>query len=204
LTPVDRRPPPSDEPVPVVPLGGDEGWLADRLERWAADARVDEAARARSRERHLRHQAEEDATLAGVLADVLEAGALVVVHTRSGGRHGGTVRAAGADFVALGPDGRRGSEVVVALAAVASVRIRPGTPTVLGDRAVVGRVRLADVLAVLAAERAAVRLVTAGGESLAGVVRSTGQDVVVIAGRDRSSGVAYVPFDAVSEVLVGG
>ena len=57
-------------------IGGD---LAARLERWAAEARVDEAARTRSRERWLRRQAEESGTLAGVLADLLEAGRAVVV-----------------------------------------------------------------------------------------------------------------------------
>lgn len=204
LAPVDRRPPRSDELRPVVPVDGGETSRTDGLERWAADARVAEAARARSRERWLRRQAEEDATLAGVLADLLEGGVPVVVHTRAGGCHAGTVRSVGVDFVALGSDGRREGEVVMALAALASVRVRSGTPAVVGDRDGVGAGRLADVLAALAAERTEVRVVTADGESLAGVVRWVGQDVVVIAGRDRSLGLAYLPVDAVSEVVVGG
>jgi hypothetical protein len=112
----------------VGPVGGD---LDARLHRWAAEARVDEAARRRAREWWLRRQAEEGATLAGVLADLLEAGTAVTVHTRSGRQHGGPVRALGADFVAIGaPVG----VVMVALDAVTSLRTRPGEPAVVGDR----------------------------------------------------------------------
>src|SRR4051794_41889772 len=56
------------------------------LERWAADARAREAAEARVRERWLRSQAEEGASLAGILlalAERREAGGLETV---AGGR----------------------------------------------------------------------------------------------------------------------
>ncbi len=204
LAPVDRPPyrPEALGPARLVDGGG--GGLAGRLERWAAEARVDEAARARSRERWLRRQAEEESTLAGVLADLLEAGSPVTVHTRAGGRYAGAVRAVGADFVALGPDPLPGSDVVVALAAIASVRTRPGTPGVLGDRTVAGALHLADVVAGLAAERERVRVVTVDGETLAGVVRSVGQDVAVVGQDGDASVAAYVPLAAISEVVVGG
>jgi hypothetical protein len=91
-----------------------------RIDRWVAEGRVDEAARRRARERWLRHQAEEDATVAGVLADVAERGAPVTVHARGGRRHRGEVRALGRDFVAIRS---ATADVVVALAAVTSVRI---------------------------------------------------------------------------------
>jgi len=77
------------EPPQRTPAGVFGGDLAARLERWAAEARVDEAARRRSRERWLRRQAEEDATVAGVLADLLEAGRPVTVCSRTGRRHTG-------------------------------------------------------------------------------------------------------------------
>jgi hypothetical protein len=55
---VDRRSADdSGEPAIVAGLLG--GGLAARIDRWAADARVDEAARLRARERWLRDQAEE-------------------------------------------------------------------------------------------------------------------------------------------------
>jgi hypothetical protein len=192
-----------DVPEPARLVEGSD--LAGRLERWAADARVVEAARMRSRERWLRLQAEEESTVTGVLADLLEAGLPVTLHTRSGGRHGGAIRAVGADFVAMGPEGGRspGSEVVVALAAIASVCPRPGAADVLGDRPVVGRLRLAEVMAGLAADRSPVRVVTVDAGAITGIVRSVGQDVAVVRGAGDRAGTAYVPFAAISEIVVG-
>ena len=69
-----RRPTPTVSGVSGV---SDEG----RWERWAAEARVEEAAASRSREGWLRQAAGEDATLAGTLVDLAERG------TRSGADH---------------------------------------------------------------------------------------------------------------------
>jgi hypothetical protein len=200
---MDRHPNRPDQLAPARLVDGGHGGLAERLERWAANARVDEAARARSRERWLRRQAEEEGTLAGVLADLLEAGTPVTVHTWVGGRYGGTVRAVGADFAALAPAGGREREVVVALESITSVRTRPGAPVVVGDRATVGWLHLVDVVASLAAEREQVRVVTAEGVAVTGVVRSVGQDVAVVGGVGDPPAAAYVPVAAISELLIG-
>jgi hypothetical protein len=181
-------------------MGGD---LAARLERWAAEARVDEAARVRSRERWLRRQAEEESTVAGVLADLLEAERPVALHTRSGRRHHGLVRAVGADFVAVGT--AQGT-VLVALGAVASLRGQPGEGSVLGDREVAAglRLHLADVAAGLAADRAQVLVVTTDGEALAGVLASVGRDVALLRGTGDPPTTCYVPLVAVCEVVIDG
>jgi hypothetical protein len=200
---MDQPRPRPDAPVPPR-LAGGGGDLVARLERWAADARVDEAARARSRERWLRMQAEEDGTLVGVLADLQDAGAPVTVHTCAGGRHRGVVRAVGVDVLALDADDRPGGEVFVALAAVVAVRGGPGAPRVVGDRGVERTVRLLDVVVGLAAEREHVRLVATGGEAVAGVVRSVGRDLVVVQTPGGEPAVAYVPLDAVAEIVVTG
>jgi hypothetical protein len=197
-----RRTRPDARVPPRLVDGGAD--LVGRLERWAADARVDEAARSRSRERWLRAQAEEEGTLAGVLADLQDAGAPVTVHTRAGDRHRGLVRAVGADFVALDADARPGSEVYVALVAVASVQGGPGAPRVVGDRRVEPTLRLLDVVVELAAEREHVRLVATGGEAVAGVVRSVGCDVVVVEATGGEPAVAYVPLGALGEIVVTG
>jgi small nuclear ribonucleoprotein (snRNP)-like protein len=200
VEPADSRPDPVPLGAAAGVLGGDA--LAARLERWAADARVDEAARLRSRERWLRRQAEESSTVAGVLADLLEAARPVVVHTRSGRRHQGVVRALGADFVAVGA--AQGT-VLVALAAVASLRGAPGEGSVLGDREVAAaRVHLADVAAGLAAERARVLLVTTDGEALAGVLSSVGRDVALLRGTGDPPTTCYVPLAAVCELVIDG
>ena len=191
----------SDETAIVGGLLGQ--GLAARIDRWAADARVDEAAQSRARERWLRHQAEEEGSLAGVLADVAERGASVVVHVRGGRRHRGEVRALGSDFVALRS---ADSDVFVALAAVTSVRTLPGEASPIGDRSIATALRLVDVLAGLAAERAAVLLVMAGGDdAVAGALRSVGQDVVAVRVAGGAAAVtAYVPVGAIQEVVVDG
>ena len=178
------------------------GGLTARLERWAGDARVDEAARRRSRERWLLQSAEEGGTLAGVLADLAERGVAVALRTSAGRRHGGRVRAIGADFVAL--DTVASGEVVVALAAISSVRTRPGHAPA-GDRPVHSDLRLAEVLAGLAAERERALVVGIDGDAAAGTVRAVGQDVVVVRvdGDGLSVATAYVPLAAVGEVVIG-
>ena len=74
-------------------LLGPGGDLSARLERWAAEARVDDAARQRTRERWLLQQAEEGGRMAGVLCDLGERGTAVAVRTRAGRQHRGRVGA---------------------------------------------------------------------------------------------------------------
>jgi hypothetical protein len=198
---VDR--PSADDPGEAATLADLLGdGLAARIDRWAADARVDEAARLRARERWLRHQAEEEGSLAGVLADVAERGTSVALHVRGGRRHRGEVAALGSDFVALRS---AGADVIVALAAVTSMRTLPGEASTIGDRSVATSHHLVDVLAGLAAERAAVLLVLADGdEAVAGALRSVGQDVVGMRVAGGAAVTAYVPVGAIVEVVVDG
>lgn len=195
--------PSADDPGEAAVVAGLLGdGLAARIDRWAADARVDEAARLRARERWLRHQAEEEGSLAGVLADIAERGASVALHVRGGRRHRGEVAALGSDFVALRSVG---TDVIVALPAVTSVRTLPGEPSTIGDRSVGTSHRLVDVLAGLAAERAAVVLVLADrDEAVAGVVLWVGQDVVGVRVAGAAAGMAYVPVGAIIEVVIDG
>jgi hypothetical protein len=198
---VDR--PSADDPGEAAVVAGLLGdGLAARIDRWAADARVDEAARLRARERWLRHQAEEEGSLAGVLADIAERGASVALHVRGGRRHRGEVAALGSDFVALRS---AGADVIVALHAVTSVRTLPGEASTIGDRSIGTSHRLVDVLAGLAAERAAVVLVLADrDEAVAGVVLWVGQDVVGVRVAGGAAVMAYVPVGAIVEVVVDG
>ena len=144
VTPVSR---PADRPTSSVPR---TGWAA-RLERWAAEARVDAAAEARAREQWLRRQAEEEGALAGCSPTWPTAGCRCGC-TSAGGPFAGRIRAVGADLVAVAADGSRGTVAVVALDAICSVRTGPAGAAVTGDRAGPS-LRLADVLVGLAAER---------------------------------------------------
>lgn len=175
--------------------------LAARLERWAAEARVDHAARQRSSERWLRQQAEEGGSLAGVLCDLAERAVPVAVRSRAGRQHRGRVRAVGDDFVALAP--ASAGDVVLALEAVSWVRAGPGAaPT--GDRAARTALRLTEVLARLAAERERILVVALdGGEAVAGVLRSVGRDVAVVRLEGPEPATVYVPTAAIAEVILG-
>ncbi|HLM64643.1 MAG TPA: hypothetical protein VK306_10130 [Acidimicrobiales bacterium] len=183
-------------------LGAD---LTARLERWVGEARVDDAARQRTRERWLRQAAEEGGTLAGVLTDLGERGTPVVVRTTGGRQHRGRVRTIGVDFVALSTAAV--GDVLVALPGVASVRTRPGDVPATGDRgdrAARRDLRLADVLAGLAAERERALVVTLdGGDAVAGELRAMGRDVLVVRVDGDAPSTAYLPLSGVGEVVLG-
>lgn len=201
--PVERGGPDPD-PLPEPDaldgvLGGNRG---DRLEQWAADARIDHSARRRMRERWLRQQAEEEGHLAGVLTDLGERAVPTSVHTLSGRVHHGRIRVVGRDFLAI--TGEPSGQVFVALDAVASVRSRPGGPATIGDRTVGTRLLLTEVVARLTAQRERVLLVTGHhAAAIAGTLLALGHDVVTLRleGADHA-GIAYVPLGAISELIL--
>lgn len=192
---------------------GDEGWgtvlrgsrragavgFAGRLDRWVADARIDAAALERSRERWLVEVAAQEATLAGLLAELAERGTPVSLHTTSDRRHHGTLQVVGADFVSLRSGSR--SEVLVALAAVGVVRPSATAPT-LGDGLLGTRLRLVDVVTELAADRERVLIVTRTGDAVSGELQSVGHDVVVVRADAEGPRHAYVAAAAISEVAI--
>lgn len=171
-----------------------------RLERWVAEARVDEAAQQRARERWLLDVAEQEATVTGVLGELAERRAIVTIGVE-GRRHHGTVVAIGLDFVALRP--ATGGEVLLALGAIGMVRTAPTVTDLVGDRVVPTELRLVDVLAELAADRERVRLVTTTGDVVTGRLKSVGRDVVVVRADGEPPGTAYVPATAVVEATIG-
>ena len=179
-------------------LGGD---LLGRLERWAADARVDEAVQRRARERWLRHQAEEAATFRGVLLDLAERGVVVTLQLRSGRRLHGMLHAIGADFCALRV---ARSTVFVRLDVIATLRPDPGAAPAVGDRQPDVALLLTEVVRELVAERERVQLVSIGGEPLAGELRALGTDVVTLRVDGAPPSTVYLRVDEVGEVVVPG
>lgn len=175
--------------------------MLDDIERWVADARAEEAAGERVRERWLRQQAEEEASFAGVLVDLAERGMTVTVTGASGRRHQGRVAAVGADFVALrGPSGRL---TLLALGSVARVRLAPPDRRVSGsprDR-VEGssEVTLAEVLAQAVGHRPRLS-VHSGADHLLGELRAVGADVLSISVDEQTSGLTYARLASVSEI----
>lgn len=179
-------------------LGGTD-TLARSLERWAADAMVDEAARQRTRQRWLRVQAEEEASVLGTLVDLAERARPVVLDIGQQ-RIRGAVVGIGADFLAVRSD--RGQDVLVRTAAVEVVRAEPGERAVVGDRAVLVEVALAAVVGPLAAERPDVLVRTRSGQVVRGELRSAGTDVVRLRADGDPPAPVWVPLEAIDLLIV--
>jgi hypothetical protein len=175
--------------------------LTRRLAEFAAAVRVDGAAAARAREGFLRRTAPEEATFGGVLVDLAERGAPVLVVGTGGRRHRGVLGAVGADFVGLRTSG--GRDVLLAHRGIASVMPDGRGTEATGDRATSLPFGLGEALAVLAEDRVRVLVVTVpGDEGLAGMLASVGRDVVAVQldGTDRRT--AYVALASIAEVSV--
>ncbi len=175
----------------------------DPLVELLDEARTSDRAGARSRERWLRRAAEEGATLAGLLVDLAEREAAVVVHTEAGRRHHGVLVSVGGDYCVVRT--ASGAEPHLRLDALASVRTgrgdRPAVPA--GDRHPVVDLLLIEVLGRVVDQRPRLALVTRGGEQVAGELRSVGADVVTLVLDGSRDNLCCVPAATISEVTVG-
>lgn len=182
-------------------MAGRRPRFTQRLEQWVADARVDAAAERRARERWLRSAAEQDATFGGVLIDLAERRGWVTVQTVAGRRHHGAIEAIGTDFVAVRK--ASGTEVLLSLRAITVVRAGP-TDAAIGERVVTTELRLVDVLAELAADRARVLLVAqVADDAVSGELRGVGIDVATVRSDGDPPAPVYVRTEAISEVGLG-
>jgi hypothetical protein len=180
-------------------LGGPD--VGARIERWLSELRTTDAVAERTRARWLRAAADQSATFAGVLVDLAERGAPVVVHGHAGRRHRGVLAVVGEDFCAVHTD--TGVDVLVAFRGISSVRSEPGAVDTTGDRVTDATVGLAEMLAIVAPERPRVLVVTmTSSDGIAGELRSVGRDVATVRldGPARTS--AYVPLTSIAEVVL--
>ena len=192
---------PDDGPDPSHARGvlGGPDALGRALERWVADAAVDEAARARARAHWLRVAAEEEASLAGTLVDLAERRRSVVLDA-AGQRLQGVVVGVAEDFVAVRTD--QGQQALVPLDAIEVVRSDPGAADVVGDRSATLDVSLAAVLGPVAADRPDVLVRTRHGVAVRGQLRSAGGDAIRLrlAGDQRAP--AWIPLSAVALLVL--
>lgn len=163
------------------------------LDRWIAELRTEDAARSRARVGAMKAQAAEDATVVGVLADLREREAQVLLTTTSGRRHRGQVLVVGPDALVL----RVGVHewLVTRIAAVASVRLVGGDP-VNGEGSATTMSRFGRILGAAAQPGEWIRI-SVGGEAFGGTVVATSAEVVVL--RLDNGDVSYVNLDAVEE-----
>ena len=163
-------------------------------------ARADDAARARSRERWLRQEAAESATLQGSLLDLAEAGATVLVTTVAGRSHRGEVTTVASDFVAVRTSG---ATVLVALDAIVSVRPDPSSRAAVasGDRPAPVDLVLREALADAAAERPRVSVASrTPTDPVTGELRAVGLDVLTVVLDGDERGVCFVALHSLSTV----
>ncbi len=159
-----------------------------------------EAAASRARQRWLEQQAIEETTFAGVLADLADRGRAVLVHTTAGRRHRGLLRALGSDFMSISTD--VGSDVLVALDAVTSVRSQPRDGAAHSGRAVSLELTFAAAVAALAEDRPRLAVATTDEATVNGELRAVGQDVLTLRVDGDTRANVYIPLGAVTDVSV--
>ena len=192
--PVNSDPQPPDRPVDLT-----AGDPLSALQRWVADGRVDEAARARSRRRWLENVATEEATLGGVLLDLAERRRPVTVRTLVGHRITGPIIAVGADFIAVA-DARLG-DTLMPTTRIATVQPAPGDDLPAGDRRHDVVLTFGDALMELAAERPDV-MVGVGDETLRGELRTASTEVVTLVIADERREPISIALAAIDHVVV--
>jgi hypothetical protein len=172
------------------------------LEDLLADGRADDAASERQRTRLLRQISEEEATLAGLLLDLAERATSVTMETAGAGSHRGVVRMVAKDFCVVATDV---GDVWLTFAGLTVVRPHPGErhPPASGQRAAVD-IGLAEALGRVVGERPPIRVIAAGGQRVAGELRSAGIDVLSIRIDGPEAGVVYVPVSSVRAVFRSG
>lgn len=197
--------------VPEVPAGpSDElaGLLTD-LSRWTAEARAEEAARSRAKESWLHRQAAEEATWAALVLDLAEQAAPVVVQSIHGRSHQGRLAAVGADFLLLAATDPSAANRATFLPTQAIALLRPGlgvrwAPSA-GDRQAGGQgVRLADVLAGVAADRPRVIIGTGAAGTITGELVWAGVDLAGVRLDSEPPAVVAVRISALSELTLLG
>lgn len=171
------------------------------LSKWVAEGRVDAAAGERARQRWLERQADEDATMTGVLLDLAERRRPVSLRTMAGRTARGPIVALGADFAIVREE--RIGDVVIPLRAVATVWGAPGEEPPSGDRPISVAVLFPEALVELAADRPLVLVAVAHGE-IRGELRSAGTDVIAVATASATRDVVHVAIDAIDNLVLLG
>lgn len=142
-----------------------------------ADARVDDAARSRSRRAWITQQVEGEVTLVGFLANLAGTSQEISVTLTGGTELRGTIRAVGADVMATHTTA---GVALIPLSAVLAIRADdaaigvPTAPNRVRDR------NLGEVLADAAADRREVQVITSDGARNTGQLRAVGVDVVTL------------------------
>lgn len=172
------------------------------FERLLDDARSDLLAQARVRERWLRRQAADAATLIGTILDLAESGAGITVAVAGGRRHDGRVVGLGHDVVLLED---RAEHTAVRAGAISVVRPRPGSSAAVatGDRAAALDIGFVELLARVVDDHPDVAVALVSGDTVAGSLLGVGSDVLTVRVAPGPDGIAYCSASAVASVRFG-
>ena len=176
----------------------DAAFDAD-LARFAAESRVDEAIRGRSRERSLRQQEREATSLRDLAVSLAEVGAAVTIAMDSGRTHRGRIASVGSDVLVC-DDGARSNWL--ALSAVAAIT---ATTAVAGARptgAAPLDTRFLDALGALCGSGAAVVFVVASGLVVRGEALWLSEDAVAVRASEPPGVTTYLRLASVAEFSV--
>ena len=168
--------------------------------RGIADARVDDAATARSRAHWLERQVDDEATLAGAFVDLAERRVGVKVRVRGGFEAAGAVTTIGADVVMLQS---AAGVMLVRLDRVVTLRSDAGlVPSPTRRVTPAGARTMLDVLRETAGESATVRVHADDGTVIRGILGAVGVDVLTLRVGDARPATVLVVLDAVSLVEI--
>jgi hypothetical protein len=171
----------------------------DRFVKFLDEARADEAARARSRERWLQQQSMEQARFTGVLVELAEQGIRVNARVANGRFHQGKIAAVGLDFCLI----RSGVDAYLALDGLVWIRPTESAVAATGERSAPLDLFMVELLHRVAPERPRMLLFLRGDpEPLAGRLHAVGLDVLTIRMDGESRGTCFVPTTAVWEAVV--
>lgn len=165
-------------------------------ELWTAGLRTDEAADGRRRRAALAEHGAADATLAGVLGDLAERGAKVLVTTIAGSHHRGTVVEVATTWVALHT--ARAELVLLRTAHIATVD-GAGSPAAIVAASSIRTTGLAAMLDRFVELDMTIRC---GAVVVVGELRIVGADVAAVRRGDGTA--VQVSIDAIDEVVVPG
>lgn len=173
--------------------------MRDGWEQLLDEARSDLLAQERARERWLRRQATESATLVGTILDLAESGTSLSLSTVGGRRHDGRVVGLGADVVVLED---RGAHTAVRVAALAVVRPQPGSGAAIatGDRMAALDLDFVELLGRVVDDQPEVAIALLTGEVLSGTMLGVGTDVITVRLAPGRDGIAYCSPSTVASV----
>ena len=174
---------------------GSDGELA----RFAAETRVDEAIRGRSRERWLRQQEREATTLRDLCVSLAEVGAAVAITMDAGRSHRGRITAVGADFLVCANENRSTWLALVAVATVtAAATLADARETSMPQLGA----RFVDALAALCGSGTTLAIALGSGVVVTGEALWLSEDVVAVRSLHGQGATTYLRLASLAEFSV--